>query len=106
MTVMVMVVVAVMAVEFIVNGVAAPIRMDSFPVMKTRQARRIQDEPDAVGAQIIILSAHNTHIFITVPDITIGNLYHRRDWWRRRLNYDRRRRRWKRCANLYCYLGC
>src|ERR1700733_5245162 len=84
--------VSIVTVEFIANGVGAPIRMSFFPVMKACHANGIEWQPDITGAQIIVLAADNTYKFDTVPDITVRN--------RRLHRYCRRRR------HLHRYYGC
>ena len=65
----------VAAEMFVADGVFAPVHMSSFPVMKPPQPERFTDQPDMVGAQIIILRSDDTHIFVPVPDVKIRNPY-------------------------------
>lgn len=70
--------VSIAAVEFIADGMVAPVGMNPFPVVETRRAVNIQSQPDVVGSQIVILAAHNADIFDPVPDISIRNTYFHR----------------------------
>ncbi len=67
----------------ITNGVFAPIRMASFPTVKTFQPEWVSDQPDIAGSQIEILVTHETHIFDTIPSITVRNQH-----WLRRFSLD------------------
>ena len=77
--------VAIRAVMVIANGVAPPIRMPAYPAMKTSQPDGIADYPDVAGPQVVILVANDADIFVTVPNVIIGNIY-----WSRRGCHDHR----------------
>ncbi len=82
--------------EFLVsNHMTMPIRMIMHVHLESVQPDRIHHYPDIIWAQVIILIAHDTDIFISVVDICIGNDHHGCDWWRSRSrNNDRWRCRW------------
>lgn len=61
------------AVKVVTNGMGVPIRVDSFPVMKTRRANGIKWQPDVPGSQIVILITDDADEFNTIPDVSIGN---------------------------------
>ena len=57
----------------IANGVVPPIRMASFPAMETLQPERFTEQPDIARSQIVILVAHETDVFVTIPGVTVRN---------------------------------
>ncbi len=69
------------AVTVIVNGMVVPIWMIPFPTMKALKPPWFTTEPDIAWPQIEIHTAHQAHIFVTVPDVIVRNLHHRH-WWR------------------------
>ena len=70
--------VSVVAIEFVADGMVAPVGMTPFPIVEARRAASIQGQPDVVGSQIIILATNNADKFDAVPDISIRNAdFHR-----------------------------
>ncbi len=65
------------AVEFIVNGMVAPIRVIPFPAMKALKPPWFTDNPDMARAQIVILTADKADVFVTVPGVIIRIHPHR-----------------------------
>jgi hypothetical protein len=41
--------------------------------MKTLDPDWVTDHPDIAGAQIVILVTNETDVFITIPDVIVGN---------------------------------
>ena len=80
-------------VMLIGNGMGVPIRMHPFPIMKTRHTEGLTTNPDMVWSQIVILTAGDADIFVTVPDVIIRIHLHR----------DRRRRRFHSDAAIGTY---
>jgi len=74
----------VAAVMFVGDGMGMPIRMNSFPVMKALKPPWFTTEPDIAWPQIEIHTAHQAHIFVTVPDVIVRNRHHHRHRWRSR----------------------
>lgn len=70
---------AVSAEMIIPSGVVPPIAMAIFPAMETIQTVRIGDDPDVAGSQIIILAAHETDVFIAIPNVFVRNHYRLRN---------------------------
>jgi hypothetical protein len=66
-------------VTIVTGGVSTPIRMASFPSMKTINPPWFSHNPDIAGSQIVILVAHESDIFVAIPYITVRNPYH--DCW-------------------------
>jgi len=69
------------AIIYIVSGVGVPIRVDPFPIMKTRHAEGFTTNPDVVRPQIVVHTADDADVFVTVPDVIIRihvHRYHRR----------------------------
>jgi hypothetical protein len=64
----------------IADGIGSPIRVTSFPSMKTIQPEWITDQPDITRSQVEILVTNETDVFVTIPDVTVRNHYwlHRR----------------------------
>ena len=86
--------VSIITIILIANGVVAPVRMDSFPVVKACHTNRIKRQPDIAHSQIKILSADNADIFVTVPDVSIGDAYIHCDCRRRCRRNDHGCNRW------------
>jgi hypothetical protein len=59
------------AVVFILNGVGVPIRMISFPIMKTCHAKGFATQPDMAWSQIVILTANDADVLIAVPVVIV-----------------------------------
>src|SRR5665213_264110 len=68
--------VAVASVTVIVNDVNPPIRMTSFPYVNVTKPDWITDHPGIARSQIVILVAHKTGVFITVPVVIVRNHRH------------------------------
>lgn len=81
------------AVFVVVNHMAVPIWMVMHVPLETVQPDRIHHYPDIVRAQVIILTAYDTDVFISVVDIRIRNDHHGYHWRRRRSRNNNRRRR-------------
>ena len=82
--------VGIFSEAIIANGVLPPIRMVSFPSMKTLQPDWITDQPDTASSQIEILVTNQTDVFAIKLDVTVRN----HDWLldhRLRGNIHRRR---------------
>lgn len=80
-------------VPIIVNGVVTPISMAPLPVIETVQPDRVHDDPIIVGAQIIILAAHDADVFGAIIVVIVRD----DDCWCRRRDHNRcrwRRRRY------------
>ena len=72
----------------VVNGMVTPITMHPLPILEMMQPVTIHYYPGIVGTQIIILAAHQPHIFSAIIVVIIRD-HHRRRWrchhhWRRR----------------------
>ena len=81
---------AIVSVTIIANSVVPPIGMASFPSMKALKPEWFTDQPDIAGSQIEILVANETDVFVTIPDVTVGNHYRPRCFshnYRRRCNH-------------------
>ena len=75
---------AIVSKTIIADEMVMPIRMTSDPDMETIQADRVANQPDITRAQIIILIADQTNVFITIPYVIV-----RYRLWRRSRNDDR-----------------
>lgn len=67
----------VVTVTVIVNGMIVPVWMIPFPAMKALKPPWFTTEPDIAWPQIEINTAHQAHIFVTVPDVIIRIHTHR-----------------------------
>jgi hypothetical protein len=65
------------AVMFIVNGMSVPIRMIPFPAVKAPKPPWFTNNPDMARSQIVILTADDADVFVTVPDVIIRIHSHR-----------------------------
>jgi hypothetical protein len=94
--------IAIGSETIIANGVAAPIRMASFPSMETLQPEWFTDQPDIARSQIEILVTNETDVFDTIPDVTVRNHYwchyHR---WRSHIHRLWSHIHWSRSRNYY-----
>jgi len=76
----------------IADGVRPPIRMTSFPSVKTLQPGLITYQPNTTSSQIKILAADQTHVLTINHDVIIRD----HDWL---LNHGWRRDIDRRCRN-------
>lgn len=68
--------IAIRPVTVIADGMDPPIDVASFPSMETIQPEGFAEQPDIAGSQIVILVAHETDVFVTIPGVTVRN-HHR-----------------------------
>src|SRR5579862_5879591 len=73
----VVIVMSAVAVTIIVNGMVVPIRVIPFPAMKALKPPWFTNNPDLARSQIVILTADNADVFVTVPDVIIRIHSHR-----------------------------
>ena len=64
---------SISSVTIVAGGVAAPIRMATYPAMETCQPVRSGDQPDITGSQIEVLVPHQTDVFDAIPSVSLGN---------------------------------
>ncbi len=86
------------------HGMAPPIWMDSLIAMEPAQADRITHQPCASRSQVHILSADESYVLVSVPNIRVRHSHrdHRRGHYdSRRLDTDHRGRRQDRAANIH-----
>lgn len=67
--------VRIVAVAVVADGMNPPIGMNVLIVVKPRQARAIQSQPNVIRPQIKVLRAHNTHIFSAVPHVAVRHTH-------------------------------
>src|ERR1700733_3818465 len=75
--------IAIGSETIIANSVFSPIRMASFPSMKTLQPEWFSDQPDITKSQIEILVTNETDVFVAIPGVTVRNHY-----WPRWFSHD------------------